>query len=108
MFFFLGSSPRPYLAAWPRLLTPGDTLGIRCVPPVGPAHKCHFYRGEDRIQSGDCTMDLPGRKLSLWLQDSVLLPVNMTCRYDPVPDLDLRSHPSNHFLVYLVGKRNRE
>lgn len=96
------------MTAWPRLLTHGDTLEVRCLPPGGSADRCHFYRGEVRIQSGSCTQNLPGHQLSLWLQNTVLLPVNMTCRYDPVPNLDLRSHPSNHVLVYLIGKRNRD
>lgn len=75
------------------------TLEARCSPPGGCA--TGVTSTEERTRP---SLAPAPRPCWAWLQNSVLLPLNMNCMYNPVLDQDLRFHPSNHVLVYLVSK----
>ncbi|XP_070816875.1 uncharacterized protein [Chaetodon trifascialis] len=97
-----GSSPSPGLSVSRRFLSPDDSVEVTCSPPLRSVSTCHFYRDEIHVAEGPCRRNLTGKQLSIWEESTVLLPVNMTCRYDPHKHLHIRSEPSNHNLLFVV------
>lgn len=85
-------------------VSPNDTVEIACSLPLGHAYTCHFYREWICVKFGSCSNKLTGWQLGLWAKRTAMLPVNMTCKYDPHPKLDLHSKPSNHLLLLVVGE----
>ena len=101
----LGSSPSPRLSVSNRLLSPDDSVEVTCFPPLHYVSSCQFYRDRVIITTGSCSMNLTGKQLAIWEKSTTLLPVNMTCTYDPHDHLDIRSEPSNHHMLFVVGKK---
>ncbi|XP_051231621.1 uncharacterized protein LOC127349766 isoform X2 [Dicentrarchus labrax] len=97
-----GSSPSPRLSVSRRFVSPDDSVEVTCSPPLRPVFSCHFYRGEVPVAEGSCSRNLTGKQLAIWEKSTLLLPVNMTCRYDPYRGRDIRSEPSNHNLLFVV------
>lgn len=99
-----GSSPSPGLSVSRRFVSPDDSVEVTCSPPLNFVHSCHFYRDEIHIADGSCRRNLTGKQLSIWEKSTILLPVNMTCTYHPYEHRYVRSEPSNHNLLFVVGK----
>ncbi|XP_040895548.1 uncharacterized protein LOC121182940 [Toxotes jaculatrix] len=97
-----GSSPSPGLSVSHHFISPDDSVEITCSPPLRFVSSCHFYRDEVAIARGSCRRNMTGRELSVWEKPSLLLPVNLTCRYRPDQHRYIRSEPSNHSLVVVV------
>ncbi|XP_073332102.1 uncharacterized protein [Pagrus major] len=97
-----GSSPSPRLSVSRRLLSPGDGVEVTCSPPLRYVSSCRFYRDSVIVSTGPCSRNLTGQQLAIWKKSTTLLPVNMTCRYDPHDHLDIRSEPSNHHMLFVV------
>ncbi|XP_068175123.1 uncharacterized protein [Antennarius striatus] len=97
-----GSRPSPTLSVGNRFVSPDDSVEVTCSLPVGSAFSCRFYRGEIRLAEGSCSRNLTGEQLTVWEKKTVLLPVNLTCRYDPEEHLSIRSEPSNHKMLFVV------
>ncbi|XP_036971270.1 uncharacterized protein LOC119028920 [Acanthopagrus latus] len=97
-----GSSPSPRLSVSRRLLSPGDSVEVTCSPPLRYVSSCQFYRDSVIITRGSCSRNLTGQQLAIWEKSTTLLPVNMTCRYDPHDHLEIRSEPSNHHMLFVV------
>ncbi|XP_076583290.1 uncharacterized protein LOC143318712 [Chaetodon auriga] len=97
-----GSSPSPSLSVSRRFLSPDDSVEVTCSPPLRSVSSCHFYRDEIHVAEGSCRRNLTGKLLSIWEESTILLPVNMTCTYDPHKHRYIRSEPSNHNLLFVV------
>ncbi|XP_034532364.1 sphingosine 1-phosphate receptor 1 isoform X2 [Notolabrus celidotus] len=97
-----GSSPSPRLSVSRRILSPTDSVEATCSPPVLPVHSCHFYRDDIHVAEGSCSRNLTGQQLAIWEKPTLLLPVNLTCRYYPKPKLEIRSEPSNQHLLLVL------
>ncbi|KAM7012271.1 uncharacterized protein LKV04_022791 [Tautogolabrus adspersus] len=97
-----GSSPSPRLSVSHRFLSPEESVAVTCSPPGLPASSCYFYRDQIIVAQGSCSRNLTGKQLVVWEKPALLLPVNMTCRYYPHHDLQIRSEPSNHNQLFVL------
>ncbi|KAM3619651.1 uncharacterized protein V6R79_011271 [Siganus canaliculatus] len=98
-----GSSPSPLLSVSRRFVSsPDDSVEVTCSPPLPSVYSCHFYRDEIHVAEGSCSRNLTGRQLAVWEKSTVLLPVNLTCKYYPKKRLEIRSEHSNHNMLLVV------
>ncbi|XP_065812452.1 uncharacterized protein [Labrus bergylta] len=97
-----GSSPGPRMSVSHRFLSPEDSVEVTCSPPRPPASSCYFYRDQVIVARGSCSRNLTGLQLGVWKKPAPLLPVNLTCRYYPRHDLQIRSELSNHQQLFVL------
>ncbi|XP_042370088.1 uncharacterized protein LOC121963920 [Plectropomus leopardus] len=99
-----GSSPRPALSASRRFASPYDSVEVTCTLPLSSVSSCQFYSNQNYIAGGSCNRNLTGTQLAIWEKPGLLLAVNLTCRYHPERHRHIRSEPSAHTLLFVVGK----
>nr|XP_046248782.1 uncharacterized protein LOC124061194 isoform X2 [Scatophagus argus] len=97
-----GSCPSPALSVGRRFVSPDDSVEVTCSPPLRSVHRCLFYRDEVIVARGSCSRNITGKELAIWEKSTMLLPVNLTCRYMPYEHLYILSKPSNHNLLFVV------
>ncbi|XP_023148766.2 uncharacterized protein LOC111583769 [Amphiprion ocellaris] len=97
-----GSCPSPSLSVSHHFVSPDDSIEVTCLPPLGYAPSCSFYRGQYTIAEGSCSRNMTGQELAIWEEPTFLLPVNLTCTYEPNLDHYIRSDNSNQHLLLVV------
>ncbi|XP_072244979.1 uncharacterized protein [Leuresthes tenuis] len=96
-----GTRPSPSLSISRRFVSHPESIEVICSPPAAFS-KCIFYKGQYEFTQGSCSRNITGKELAIWEKPSLLLPLNITCTYDPDIHRYIRSEHSNHLTVFVV------
>ncbi|XP_035996682.1 uncharacterized protein LOC105940202 [Fundulus heteroclitus] len=97
-----GTRPSPSLSISHRFVSPDDIIELTCSPPVSPVDTCNFYQSSYYITDGPCSRNVTVRELAKYEKKTLLLPLNLTCTYEPESHRYIISEHSEPQLLFVV------